>query len=135
MFFAAFRMLTDRSIATRELWTGIVVATVAWAILQQVGGIYIKHVVQGAGQAYGTFATVIGLLTWLFLGARIIVYAAEINVVRRRRLWPRSLLEPPVPADRRTLDAMAKIEQRRDEQEVDVHYGERDGNRDTVSAR
>ena len=47
--------------------------------------------------------------------------------------WPRSLLEPPVPADRRTLDAMAKIEQRREDQELDVRFEGR--NRDTVSAR
>ena len=61
------------------------------------------------------------------------MYSAEVNVVRCRRLWPRSLLEPPVPADRRTLDAMAKIEQRREDQELDVRFEGRD--RDTVSAR
>lgn len=123
LFFAAFRLLTDRSVPTRELWPGILVASVVWEILQAVGGIYLSHVVKGASATYGTFATVIGLLTWLFLGARILVYAAEVNVVRSRRLWPRSLLEPPVSADRRTLDAMAKIEQRADDQQVEVSFG------------
>jgi hypothetical protein len=31
----------------------------------------------------------------LYLGARLTLYAAEVNVVAARRLWPRSLLHPP----------------------------------------
>ena len=45
----------------------------------------------GASDTYGTFNLVIGLLTWLALQARIVLYAAEINVVLELRLWPRSL--------------------------------------------
>jgi hypothetical protein len=44
---------------------------------------------------YGVFAIVLGLLFWLYLGARLTLYAAEVNVVAARRLWPRSLLQPP----------------------------------------
>jgi YihY family inner membrane protein len=126
LFFAAFRLLTERSVPTAELWTGILVATVAWEVLQQVGGIYINHVVKGGSQTYGTFATVIGLLTWLFLGARVLVYSAEINVVRHQHLWPRSLTEPPASADRRTHEAMARIEERNDYERSENGAGERD---------
>jgi uncharacterized BrkB/YihY/UPF0761 family membrane protein len=38
---------------------------------------------------------VLGLLFWLYLGARLTLYAAEVNVVAARQLWPRSLLRPP----------------------------------------
>ncbi len=34
----------------------------------------------------------LGLLSFLYLAARLTVYAAETNVVRARHLWPRSLL-------------------------------------------
>jgi len=34
------------------------------------------------------FALVIGLLLWLHLGAQVTLYAAEINVVLARSLWP-----------------------------------------------
>src|SRR5215217_1385933 len=44
------------------------------------------------------FAIVLGLLFWLYLGARLTLYAAEVNVVAARRLWPRSLLRP-LPAN------------------------------------
>jgi uncharacterized BrkB/YihY/UPF0761 family membrane protein len=47
---------------------GVILAAVGWEVLQSVGGLYVAHIVRGVGQTYGTFATVIGLLAWLFLG-------------------------------------------------------------------
>lgn len=122
LFYLAFRFLTDDAVPTHDLLPGVALATVGWEVLQAVGGLYVKHVVKGADEAYGTFATVIGLLAWLYLGARIVVYAAEINVVLRRRLWPRSLMDPPEPADRRARAALAKMEERDDKQTVDVEF-------------
>ncbi len=116
---------------TRELWPGILTATVLWTIVQAVGGAYIGHVVKGAGSTYGTFATVIGLLTWLFLGARIVVYAAEMNSVLSGRLWPRGLFDPPTPADERALAALARIEERRPEEDIEVSFG--DGAGDAIT--
>ena len=46
-------------------------------------------------QLYGIFALVLGLLAWLYLGAQLTIFAAEINVVRKRRLWPRSFFSDP----------------------------------------
>jgi hypothetical protein len=60
---------------------------------------------------------------WLHLGAQITLYAAEVNVVVTRRLWPRSLLGPPSSkADERTLTALAKVEERHDIEKVDVEF-------------
>jgi YihY family inner membrane protein len=123
LFTVAFRLLTERSvIPARSLWPGIVMAAVGWEILQAVGGVYIGHVLRKSGETYGTFATVIGLLAWLFLGARLLVYAAELNSVLAHRLWPRSLLGPPVPADDRALVALAKTEERQERERVDVQF-------------
>ncbi len=122
LFFAVFRLLTDNSITTRELRPGIITAAVLWEVLQAVGGIYVGHALKGAGQTYGTFATVIGLLVWLYLGARVLVYSAEINTVLTRELWPRSIMDPPTPADRRVRAALAKVEERDDKQTVDVSF-------------
>jgi hypothetical protein len=72
---------------------------------------------------YGFFAVVLGLLSWLFLGSQLTLYAAEVNVVLSRRLWPRSLLQPPLTQpDRRTLVDLAKQEERRPEQSVQVSF-------------
>jgi membrane protein len=123
LYVAAFRFLTARTIPTRSLWLGAGVAAVFLEILQLVGGIYVKHVVTRASETYGTFATVIGLLVWLHLIAQLTMYAAEINTVVVRRLWPRSLLGPPEsPADRETLTALAKMEERHEHESVEVRF-------------
>lgn len=124
LFLAAFRMLTSAELETRELLPGTLVASVLWAILQSVGGIYVNHVIRHAGKTYGTFATVIGLLSWLYLGAQITIYAAEINVVRARHLWPRSLFhDPPTAGDEKTLTDIAKVEERVQGERIDVTFG------------
>ncbi|HUA03581.1 MAG TPA: YihY/virulence factor BrkB family protein [Solirubrobacteraceae bacterium] len=123
LYVASFRFLTSASIPTRYLWLGAAVAAVFLTILQLVGSIYIEHVVKKASNTYGTFATVIGLLVWLHLIAQLTMYSAEINTVVVRRLWPRSLLGPPESeADRETLRALAKIEERDAREQVDVHF-------------
>jgi YihY family inner membrane protein len=90
LFLLAFRVLTPRQILTRQLVAGALVAGVAWQVLQAVGGYLVGHYLRHTSQVYGVFAIVLGLLFWLYLGARLTLYAAEVNVVRVRRLWPRA---------------------------------------------
>jgi YihY family inner membrane protein len=123
LFLAAFRMMTSATIATRCLWVGVALAACFWEVLQVVGGIYINHVYRHASSTYSQFALVIALLVWLHLGAQMTLYAAEINVVVTRKLWPRSLMGPPeIPADEETLRALAKVEERHDEERIDVEF-------------
>ena len=50
--------------------------------------------------------------------------AAEVNVVRTRRLWPRSLAPPPLGgADERALQGLARQEERLPDQRVEVSFG------------
>jgi membrane protein len=91
VFGVVFRLLTTDTVETRALIPGVVVATIGWEILQLLGGWYISHEVKNASAVYGTFALVIGLLAWIHLGAMFVVLGAETNVVRTRRLWPRSM--------------------------------------------
>jgi membrane protein len=95
VFGAVFRLLTTDTVETRALIPGVIVATIGWEILQVAGGWYISHEVKNASAVYGTFALVIGLLAWIHLGATFVVLGAETNVVRTRKLWPRSLLGGP----------------------------------------
>jgi YihY family inner membrane protein len=130
LFALAFTILTTEDLSWRDVWPGAAVAAVAWTVLQAIGGYIVSHQLRGASQTYGTFATVIGLMAWLYLAAQMTFYAAEINVVRRRRLWPRSVVQPPLTdADRRALTYYAKQEERRPDEEVDVRV------RDTASSR
>jgi YihY family inner membrane protein len=122
LFFGTFRMLTDDSVPTRQLWPGIITAAILWEILQAVGGVYIGHVVKNASNTYGTFATVIGLLTWMHLGAQAVLYSAELNTVLTLKLWPRSLFGHERKEDKETLARIAKTEERIDPQKVHVSF-------------
>jgi membrane protein len=123
IYMAAFRFLTAATVPTRHLWWGAIVAGTFLEILQLVGGIYINHVYRHVSSTYSQFALVIALLVWLHLIAQLTMYAAEINVVAVRKLWPRSLLGPPhAPADQATLRALAKVEERHDLERVDVRF-------------
>jgi membrane protein len=87
----AFRVLLRAAVRWRDLYVGGAVGGVALWGLQQIGTTYVGHVVTGASDVYGTFAVVFGLLVWIALLARVTLLASEINVVRAKRLWPRSL--------------------------------------------
>jgi membrane protein len=121
LFLGAFKVLTDRPLPWAAHLPGAVFAGVSFTALEAVGGLYVSHIVQGAGQAYGTFAVVLGLLSWLYLQAQFSVLAGEINVVRRLGLAPRSLLgDNLTDADRRALATYAKIEERVPAEQVEV---------------
>jgi len=92
VFGAVFTLLGQRSTSLRALLPGTALAAVCWSALQLVGGYFVSHEVRNATPAYGTFALVLGLLVWIQLGATLTVFSAELNVVRARSLWPRSLL-------------------------------------------
>jgi YihY family inner membrane protein len=95
VFGVVFRLLTADTVETKSLIPGVIVATIGWELLQVAGGWYISHEVKNASAVYGTFALVIGLLAWIHLGAMFVVLGAETNVVRTRKLWPRSMLGSP----------------------------------------
>jgi uncharacterized BrkB/YihY/UPF0761 family membrane protein len=102
-----------------------------WAFLQAVGTYYVSHEIAHASQVYGLFALVIGLLAWLHLVAQLTLYAAEINVVLARGLWPRSLFQPPLTEpDKQVLADLAHTEERRPEQTVEVSFSSQENHDD-----
>jgi YihY family inner membrane protein len=136
LFMCAFRILTAADISWSTVAPGAIVGAVTWTVLEAVGGYYVGHQLKGASEVYGTFAIVIGLLTWLYLGAQITLFAAEINVVKHDHLWPRSLSQPPLTdADRRAFAKYAKQEERVREEDVHVHIGEASSIEEPTEAR
>lgn len=130
LFWACFRLLTSKEVETRDLWVGILLAAVGWAALQTIGAIYVDRVVTRASATYGFFAIVIGLLSWLYIGGQFLLYAAEANVVRARRLWPRGLFDPVTSADVKALRASARVEERKDGERIEVTFESKTGSRD-----
>jgi uncharacterized BrkB/YihY/UPF0761 family membrane protein len=67
----------------------------------------VQHQLKHAQAVYGQFGFVLGLMAWLALVAQLTVYAAELNVVLERRLWPRSVAPPITEADQRAARDLA----------------------------
>jgi membrane protein len=123
LFMTAFKLLTAVEVGWRDLMPGVIVAAVFWQLLQHLGGFYIDHELKHTGPLYGVFALVLGLLAWLYLGAQLTIFAAEINVVRLHRLWPRSFFSDPLlEADKRAMTSLAEVEERVEEENVEVSF-------------
>jgi membrane protein len=126
VFLAVFRVLTSHRPSWRELLPGALVAAFAWEILQTLGGYIVDHQLRHASNTYGVFAIVIGLLSWMYLGAMVTLLSAEINVVRAHRLWPRSFSliseQPLTLGDEDALRQRAGVEERRADEDVSVAF-------------
>ena len=123
LFLFIYRVLTRLDLRWRDVLPGAIVAAVIWTALQGVGGYYVEHTINRASNVYGTtLALVIGLLVWIYLGGQLTLLCAEINVVRVRKLWPRSLAPPLTEADQRAMRAGTLTELRRPEQHIEVTF-------------
>lgn len=123
LFLLAFMVLTAAPLRLHEVAPGASIATVFWEALQLIGTWYVTRGLRHATPTYGIFAVVITLLSWLYLGSQLVLWAAEINVVLRCRLWPRSVTQPPLTrADRLVLRRLAQMEVRRPEERVSASF-------------
>jgi YihY family inner membrane protein len=132
LFVFAFRLLTGHSVRSREVLPGAIFAAVCWQLLQTAGTYYLGNTLSGTSATYGLFGLVLGLLVWLYLSAFTVVLGAELNVVRVRRLWPRSLLTPFTDdvrltrGDRAAYESYAQTEQHKGFERVDVDFDQPD---------
>jgi membrane protein len=130
LFTVLFRFLTVRHLSWRDALPGASVAALGWYVLQLVGTALVAHELKGATSAYGAFATVIGLLAFFHFQALLTLYAAEINVVRMSRLWPRGLGSltnvPTTEADRRAYRAYVERDRYARGQHIEVTFNDED---------
>jgi YihY family inner membrane protein len=109
LFVAAYRMLTDRAITTRDVLPGAVFSGLIFFVLQEASAFIIARHLKSAQSTYGQFATVITILWWFYLQAVVTLLGAQLNVVLKERLFPRSLKDAPqTEADHRVLQAYAE---------------------------
>src|SRR6266581_1954575 len=125
LYLTSFRVLTPKGVPTRNLVAGAIAGGAAWTVLLAVG-LYVVHRDLHTASLYGIFATVLVLVAWIYLAVQVSVYAAEVNVVLTRHLWPRTIVQPPLAeADRASMALQALQNQRREEQNVQVSFTDR----------
>jgi uncharacterized BrkB/YihY/UPF0761 family membrane protein len=90
-YLGAFRVLTPKEIPTTALRPGAVLGSVGFTLLTTVGAGLMQHQLRHTTDTYGAFGAVIGLVSFLLLLAKLSLYAAELNPVVARTLWPRAL--------------------------------------------
>lgn len=136
LFLAAFQLLTARRLSTREVLVGGTLAALAWQVLQTFGTYYVSHRLAHASAVYGIFGVVLGLIAWIYLEATAVVFAAEINVVLHRRLWPRALLTPFTDEviltgpDEQAYSSYSQAQRYKGFERIDVSFDRHDGDTD-----
>jgi membrane protein len=126
LFVAAFRMLTDRDVSTRDVLPGAVLSGVVFWILQSLSSLIISHYLSNAQSTYGTFATVITMLWWFYMTSIVTLLGAQLNVVLKERLYPRGLVDAPdTEADHRLYDNYAKERTYDENEQVHTSFAEK----------
>lgn len=126
LYLVSFRVLTPVPVSIGDLTPGATMAGLGFTILITVGSGLVEHQVRNSSATYGQFGIVIGLVTFLFLLAKISLYGAELNPVLGRRLWPRALRSSaPTEADQRVLRDIAHQQLRWTDQRIGVGFGPR----------
>ena len=125
LYFASFSLLTAKAVARRQLLPGSIFGAVGFTALITIGTGLITHQLKSTSATYGAFGTVIGIVTFLLLLAKLSLYAAELGPVLEHRLYPRALPlgGEPTDADREVLAALVHAEQRRDDEAIGVGFG------------
>lgn len=128
LFITAFRVLTARDVSIRQVRGGAIAAAIGWQLLQTIGTYFVSHKLKGASASYGVFGVVLGLLAFIYLAATLVVFCAEANVVRAKKLWPRSLLTPftdnvhLTAGDRHAYTSYATAQRNKGFEEVSVDF-------------
>ena len=128
IFVGLFRLVSGGRASTRSVLPGALAASVMWQLLQLGGNSFVTNVIDSAGQMTGTFALVLGLVAFLYLAGMLVVLSLEINVVLRRRLYPRALLTPftdrvsPTEADLKAYTQYAKSQRHKGFQSIESTF-------------
>src|SRR5512144_147725 len=88
-----------------------------------LGATRLPALIARSGPVYGSFATVVGIFTLLYLVSQALVLSAEICAVRALRLSPRSLLRTAhTDIDVRALTLLAQEQERLPDQRIGVSF-------------
>jgi len=120
-------MLTDRDVTVGDVIPGAIFAGVIFFILQEASSFIISNRLHSANRTYGAFGTVIVMLWWFYLQAVVTLLGAQLNVVLKERLYPRSLVDSPrTAADHRALQAYAQERAYQPEEQIEARVERRE---------
>ncbi|HZD87150.1 MAG TPA: YihY/virulence factor BrkB family protein [Gaiellaceae bacterium] len=123
LFLLAFRLLTTRRVTFHDVLPGALIAGLVFWVLQEVSSLIISRELSKTQSTYGNFATVITILWWFYLQAQVTLLGAQLNVVLKERLYPRSLFGgPSTEGDYRAFEAYAEEATYHEREEVQADF-------------
>jgi uncharacterized BrkB/YihY/UPF0761 family membrane protein len=113
LIWAGIALLLPRRPSLLEILPAAGIGSLIIAGLLSFGSTLLAHFITREGPIYGSFATIFGLVAFIALITQALVWAAEVAVVVRFKLSPRSL-DPhkPTNADRRAMALLAREQER-----------------------
>jgi uncharacterized BrkB/YihY/UPF0761 family membrane protein len=107
LYWGTYMLLTPKKIKPVPLLPGAILGGVVFTLLITIGTGLLTHQLKNASSTYGAFGSVIGIVTFLLLLAKLSIYAAELNPVLHRKLYPRALpFGDPTEADARVEESL-----------------------------
>jgi membrane protein len=97
LFVWMFRVLTNVDLPWRAHLPGALLGGVGIEALKILGSVYVPRAVASSSALYGSLGVVFAILAWLALSARLVVYAAALNVVRYERAHGTVTVDIEVP--------------------------------------
>jgi membrane protein len=123
LLWAATALLLPHRAHLHIVWPAALTGAVTVTVVITFGASLLTSLVQRSGAVYGSFATIVGFFALLYVVSQLLVYAAEVAIVRRRRLWPRALdTAHPTDADRRALLLLAREQERIPSQRIQATF-------------
>jgi uncharacterized BrkB/YihY/UPF0761 family membrane protein len=124
LYWLAWAILTPKDVPARKLMPGAIVGGVAFTLFITVGTGLLTHQLKNTSNTYGTFGSVIGIVAFLLLLSKVSLYAAELNPVLERRLYPRAFpMGDPTEADEKVDRDLIHEQRRRPDERIGVGLG------------
>jgi membrane protein len=124
------RLSTPQDDRLRDVLPGAALIALLWQLLQPVGSAYVEHVIRSANEMNAVFALVLGLVALVYIATVLAMFGLELNVVLRKRLYPRALLTPftdaveLTEADKRVYRESAQAQRHKGFEQVHVSFGD-----------
>jgi membrane protein len=126
----AHKLLVCRPLRMRDVWVGGLVGAAVVTALLTAATTILPALITRAGLVYGSFATVAGIFTLLYLISQTLVLSVELSTVIESRLSPRGLTNAALTdTDRRALELQARRQERIADQRITTTFNGRPGHR------
>ncbi|HEX6887751.1 MAG TPA: YihY/virulence factor BrkB family protein [Candidatus Nanopelagicales bacterium] len=117
------KALARRHLTYREVVPGAALGAVAMTAFLTLGSLIVGRFIATSSVVYGAFATVVGIISVLFVVSNAVVFCYEISVVRAWRLWPRGVdIMLLFPADERAYALLTLMDERMPSQRNGVAF-------------